>query len=166
MSGASERLEWAAGCLEVEPGDRLLELGCGHGVALALIAERARRVVGIDRSAKMTRTATERNPGVEVLTASVADADLGAERFTKVLAVHFPPLLRGDPSRELAVVRRHLRPGGRLFVLLQPFTAAGVEPALARQREILPANGFAIEREQVDDLDPAPGVCVVATAPA
>lgn len=41
MSGASQRLAWVVDSLDVQPGDRLLEIGCGHGVAVSLIGEKA-----------------------------------------------------------------------------------------------------------------------------
>ncbi len=174
MGGASERLRWAAGCLGVEPGDRLLELGCGHGVMVSLVCERldGGRIVAVDRSPKMAEATVRRNRAhvdagrAAVVTASLHEADLGEERFDKVFAVHFPPLLRGDPGRELAVVRRHLAPGGRLFVLLQPFTERDVDPALGRLRAVLARHGFAVERERVDPLPGAPGVCVEAAVSA
>ena len=165
MTAPSARIAWAVGCLDLAPGDRVLELGCGHGVALSLVAERvgeAGQVVGVDRSPKMAAAARRRAPSATVVEAELHRADLGTEPFDVVFGIHFPPLLRGGPARELAVVRALLAPGGRLHLLSQPFTEAGVEPALAHAEHVLTTNGFTIERTRVDPLEPAPGVCVVA----
>jgi cyclopropane fatty-acyl-phospholipid synthase-like methyltransferase len=64
MAGkASERFVWAADTLEVRPADRLLEVGCGHGVAVSLVCERLTTgtITAIDRSPKMIEMATRRN---------------------------------------------------------------------------------------------------------
>ena len=37
---ASERLAWAADVVAPAPADRVLEVGCGHGVLLSLLAAR------------------------------------------------------------------------------------------------------------------------------
>src|ERR687885_1660127 len=64
MAGkASERFVWAVDTLALDPGDRLLEVGCGHGVAVSLVCERLTRgtITAIDRSPKMIEMATRRN---------------------------------------------------------------------------------------------------------
>jgi len=43
---------WAVRLLDVQPADRVLELGCGPGVAIAALASRG-MVVGVDHSAVM-----------------------------------------------------------------------------------------------------------------
>jgi SAM-dependent methyltransferase len=57
------RNRWAVELLEVQPTDRVIELGCGPGVAVAALAERATEglVVGIDHSEVMIGQARHRN---------------------------------------------------------------------------------------------------------
>ena len=57
------RNRWAVQLLDVQPTDRVIELGCGPGVAIAALATRAIRglVVGVDHSQVMIRQARRRN---------------------------------------------------------------------------------------------------------
>jgi cyclopropane fatty-acyl-phospholipid synthase-like methyltransferase len=172
VTNASERITWAVGCLDVEPDDRLLEIGCGHGVAVSLVCERLETgsIVAIDRSAKMTAVALQRNQEhvssgrASVITASLHEADLGGATFDKVFGVHFPALLRGEPDRELAVIRNHLSPGGRLYVLFQPFTERDVKPAVDRLARVLAEHRFKVAEQRIDRLRAGPAVCVVAVS--
>ncbi len=174
MTRASDRLTWAVGCLDVQPGEELLELGCGHGVAVSRVCERLRggRSVALARSPTMTAIALRRNRAhveagrAQILTTELHAADLGGARFDKVFGVHFPPLLRGDGTRELATIAAHLAPTGTLYVIFQPFTRAGVRPALDRLGAVLAANGFSVSRERVEPVGDALGVCVEAAAGA
>lgn len=167
----AERLVWAVETLAVEPNDRLLEVGCGHGVAVSLVCAKLAGgdggIVAIDRSAKMIELARARNAdhvaaGLAAFrTATLDGADFGDVRFDKVFAVHVPVFLRGDPGPELAVIGRHLAPGGRLFVVGQPLdgdAAAMVE----RLTTALGRRGYTVVAVHLADLAGGPIGCVVA----
>ena len=117
----SARLVEAVDALDLQPDDRVLELGCGHGVAVSLVCERliTGHVTAIDRSPRMIEAAARRNaPHIAagkatLICTTLEDADFGAARFDKIFGVHFPPMLRHDPAGTRARVERLLAPGGR-----------------------------------------------------
>ncbi len=171
MVGTSERLAWAVDALGVEPADRVLEVGCGHGVAATLVCERldGGRLTAIDRSAKMIAMATRRN-GQHVATGravfetvALERADFGDERFDKVFGVHVAALWRSDEA--LDAVRRHLAPGGALYVINQApgwRTAADARGFVIEVAGSLRERGFAAAEPLIGQLEKAPVVCVVA----
>jgi len=148
----------------------VLEVGCGHGAAVTLICERLRggRVVGLDRSPTMTSASARRNAAyvaagrTTFLTAALHEADLGQERFDKVLAVHFPPLLRGPADRELEVIRNHLAEGGALHVVDQPLVADQARPTADALVSRLEEHGFAVSSVLIEEVGTGPAICVVA----
>lgn len=151
MPAASERLAWAAEVIDPAPGDRILEVGCGHGVLVHLLAARldGGAVVGVDRSATMIAAAMRRNRSaveagvVRLVEARLTEADLGARVFDVV--VSFDVRAFWTPSApEWAVVRRVLAPRGRVVVgysLMTPQTHDATERAV---RELAPGHGLEV----------------------
>jgi|SRR5262245_36450841 cyclopropane fatty-acyl-phospholipid synthase-like methyltransferase len=170
MARASERLAYAVDLLGVEPGDRVLEVGCGHGVAVSLVCELllGGTITAIDRSPKMIAAARQRNAAdveagtVTLIEASLDTVDFGDAQFDKVFGVHFPPLLRGEGSRELGVIRSCLAPGGTVHVIFQPFTADQADATVERIRSAFDANGFRVQYVDRRAASPAPVVSVAA----
>jgi ubiquinone/menaquinone biosynthesis C-methylase UbiE len=123
----SDRLRSAVEQLDVRPDDRVLEIGCGHGVAATLVCERLEggRLTAVDRSPKMIEAATRRNAAyveagkAEFLVATLEDLELGDRRFDKIFAVRVG-LFHRDPDRVRGIVERWLAPGGAIFSFFDP----------------------------------------------
>ena len=119
----SERLRKVVEKLDVRPDDRILEIGCGHGVAATLVCERleGRHLTAIDRSAKMIEAATRRNAShieagkAEFIACDLEGFDPEDRRFDKVFAVRVG-LFHREPERARSIAERWLAPGGELFV--------------------------------------------------
>jgi cyclopropane fatty-acyl-phospholipid synthase-like methyltransferase len=154
-----ERIRWAVQVLAPAPGDHLLEIGCGPGVAVAAICQRLTggRVVAIDRSATAIARATRRNADciasgrAALRTVALEDlrpSDLpeGGDGFDKVFAMNVNLFWVRSQARELDLIRALLRPGGTLSLFYGYGTpgrgAATVPEAVVGH---LTAGGFATE---------------------
>ena len=119
----SERLRKVVEKLDVRPDDRILEIGCGHGVAAALVCERLEggHLTAIDRSAKMIEAATRRNAShieagkAEFIACDLEGFDPEDRRFDKVFAVRVGFFHR-EHEHARSIAERWLAPGGELFV--------------------------------------------------
>jgi len=171
MAGkASERFVWAVDTLEVCSADCLLEVGCGHGVAVSLVCERLTTgtITGIDRSPKMIEMATRRNrehvdAGRAVLEAvALEDADLGAHRFDKVFAFNVAPFWQ-KPQAAFAAVREHLARDGavHLFWDARHFAPERAQELGSELADRLHGAGFSVDRVLVKNLRPVPAVCAI-----
>ncbi len=122
----SERLQSVIEQLDIRPDDRVLEIGCGRGVAATLACERLEEghFTAVDRSAKMIQAATRRNAAyieagrAEFLVATLEDLDLEDRRFDKIFAVRVG-LFHREPERARSIVERWLASGG-VFVFFDP----------------------------------------------
>lgn len=117
----SERLRGVVGQLAIRPDDRVLEIGCGQGVAATMVCQllSTGTLTAVDRSTKMVEAATRRNAcyvasgKAEFLIASLEDMNLGDRRFDLVFAVRVG-LFHHDPERAHALLQPWLAPGARV----------------------------------------------------
>jgi ubiquinone/menaquinone biosynthesis C-methylase UbiE len=125
----NDRLRRVVDALDLRPGDRVLEIGCGHGVAATMVCHRLTtgRLTAVDRSPKMIEAATRRNAGhvtagrAEFLVAHLEDLDLGERRFDTIFAVRVG-LFHAEPERARRLAERWLAPGGTLHAVFDPPT--------------------------------------------
>lgn len=173
-TAASARLAWAVQMLDVGPEDRVLEIGCGHGVAVSLVAERlgGGHVLGIDRSRKMIVAATKRNAAhVAAGRASLRETTLEAARLSaasidKAFAFHVAALWN-RPAETLPVVRGALVPGGGLYIFNQLPGGGGISAARSfaeRVAAVLKEHGFGVDELLTDEMDQSPVACLIARA--
>jgi trans-aconitate methyltransferase len=97
--------------LDVKPGERILDLGCGTGHLTQEIKDHGAEVVGIDASAEMIETASKKFPEVRFAVADAADFHFD-EPFDAVFsnaALHW--VHKADDA--IKCVYDSLKPGGR-----------------------------------------------------
>ncbi len=174
-SSNKQRNLWVVSLLDVQPTDRVLEIGFGPGLAIAELSRRATRgtIYGIDHSEVMLQQATKRNvcairaQRLKLVRATVEQLPAIGEPLDAVLAVNslgFWP----EPVQRLVELRALLRPNGRIAIATQPrCPGATKETSIQAAREIenlLHQAGFSSTRVETLDLDP-PVVCVLANGP-
>jgi ubiquinone/menaquinone biosynthesis C-methylase UbiE len=123
----SDRLRRIVDGLGIRPGERVLEIGCGHGVAATFVCERldGGRLTAVDRSPKMIEAVARRSAAfveagtAEFLVAELEQMDLGDRRFDTIFAVRVG-LFHREPERAWALAERWLAPGGRLHTVFDP----------------------------------------------
>jgi SAM-dependent methyltransferase len=95
----------------IDPAGRdVLDVGCGTGIASALLAARGARVLGVEIDARMAEVA--RAKGIDVEVASFESWDPAGRRFDRVTAAQAWHWV--DPVAGAAKAAEVLRPGGRL----------------------------------------------------
>jgi len=159
-------LEW----LNPQPGERILDLGCGDGQLTEKIAAAGAQVVGVDASAEMVEGARHRGLNAEVCNAEALPFQAEFDAVFSNAALHW---IR-DQDAMLAGVHRALRPGGRFVAemgghgniaaiqvaltavlarhsLTREFSAEQMNyfPTPAAYRSRLISHGFAVEEIQL-----------------
>ena len=153
---------WVVGLLDVRRDDRVLDVGCGPGVALQMLASKARCVAGIDPSKEMLRQATKRNAAaiseghVELRQESADHMSFEDGSFDKVLAINSMQLWP-DAFAGLREVSRVIRHGGQLALAFTTYYSGQQRDGVP---ELVASAGFSdcrvVETDQV--------FCVLASA--
>ena len=175
--------EWTLALLDLQPTDRVLELGCGPGHVLRRASELARQgfVAGIDHAPAMLRQAQAQNAAgiragrVEVRLGDASQAlpydDAAFERAYAVQLLYFLP----DPLPVLCELCRVLRTGGVLAMTVRAaerlaqsrFAQTGVytlwsEPEI---EALFREAGFEDVRFERRRFKRGPAICVLGEAP-
>jgi SAM-dependent methyltransferase len=167
------RNRWTVELVAPNEAARALEIGCGPGLALSDMCERAPRglIVGLDHSALMLKQAAKRNrraieKGLLQLHLGGIDAppSLSGD-FDVVYSVNVAMFWK-DRTAALIAIRAVMRPGGLLATTHQP-RHAGAKSADAlnfteRFSDELRETGFTQVRSEQLALHPVPAVCVLA----
>lgn len=152
--------ELLIGLLAPQPGERILDVGCGIGDLTAQLAATGAEVTGLDHSAVLLEQARLRYPRITWIHADF----MAAEPAPIYDAIFSHAALHWIGHYAEAAVRLHgwLRPGGRIAVSLGGVTPAlammeGGLPSAAALEEILSAAGF-----ETVHVDSEPGLLLAA----
>jgi len=156
--------------LEVDDGDRLLDVACGAGLAVELAGLRGARCAGIDAAARLVAVARDRCPDADIREGDMHDLPWDDGAFDVVTSFRGVWGTTPDAVRE---IHRVLAPGGRIGLTvwghikvspgawaLSPFRLAD-EPTVANQaamvalgrpgagEQLLAGHGF-VDVQRVD----------------
>lgn len=135
--------------VDVQAGERVLDIGCGTGVftvPLARAAGESGRVFAVDLREEMVETCRRRVEALGLLNVGVLRSEestipLPAGSVDLVFACHLLHELE-DPAAFLAELRRVLRPGGRLAAVEWEKVETGQGPPL--KHRLTPAESCAL----------------------
>lgn len=133
-SGHAKMTAWALGHLPIGKEDFILDVGCGGGRTVNRLAKLATdgKVIGLDFSESSVKISTQTNRDfikagrVEIRQGSVSAIPFCDDSFDLVTAVetyYFWPDLNAD----LREIRRVLKPGGRLLLVVEAYKGSKFE---------------------------------------
>ena len=101
------------------PGNQVLDLGCGTGTLAQMCIERGAQVTGVDANSGMLAVAKRNSPSAKFLNISLSNLDehLKDESFDIVLStLAFSELTRVERLHVLKQIKRVLKKGGRVLI--------------------------------------------------
>ena len=99
----------------IEPGDKVLDVGCASGYSSAVLAKLARSVIALEQDADLVRAASDMLPAVGATNALVVQGSLaeGARQHAPYDVIFINGGIESDPRALLA----QLNEGGRLIAI-------------------------------------------------
>lgn len=168
-----ERLRWTVDQLAIAPDDRVLEIGCGPGVAAALVCERLKtgKITAIDRSEKAIAAAVKRNQAcinagkAEFHVMSLEGMALDGQRFGKVFAVNVN-VFWTHPGQGLDAVRTLMEDKGIFYAVYHPPAGTDTAALADKVSKALSDNGVSVVDTIHAKLETASALCITARVPA
>jgi SAM-dependent methyltransferase len=149
--------EVIARLLALRPGERVLDLACGHGRHARVLAGRVGTLVGLDRSgAYLRRAQGAAAGGARLVQGDLRALPLAGGAFDAVYSWYASLFMYDEPGNAaaLAELARVLRPGGRALVHHGNPLGLAAEPVATARRE-LPGGAVV---EEVASFDARTGV--------
>ena len=107
--------EHVVGLARVQPGEHVLDVGCGTGNAAAVAAQAGAVVTGVDPAHRLLEDAAQRVPSGTFMHGGAEQLPFGAEEFDAVVSV-FGAIFAPDRRAAVREMLRVLKPGGRALV--------------------------------------------------
>jgi SAM-dependent methyltransferase len=120
--------------LSIGPGTRLLDVGCGAGLALTLAEKRGATVTGLDASAPMIDIARDRLPAADLAVGDLEALPFPSAAFTTVTSFNAVQYA-SDPRHALREMARVLEPAARVAIVTWG------DPQRSEMRDVLAAIG-------------------------
>lgn len=130
--------------LSAQPGERILDIGCGPGFYCTELAEKvgpSGSIVGVDDSASMLALAQRRCAelgNVELLEGEATAVPVADASFDAAISVQVQEYVP-DIAASLAEIRRVLKPGGRVLIWDIDWATASISGDPSRSERVLRA---------------------------
>lgn len=114
--------------LAPQPGERILDIGCGDGFYTELIARKGAEVTGIDVRQKVLARARHRSSSQQLVFMEMNAEELNFPEsyFDKVISLCVIEHLQKD-EEALRLIARSLKPGGKLFLSADSLSNPGLK---------------------------------------
>ncbi|WP_139981251.1 SAM-dependent methyltransferase [Nocardioides litoris] len=146
------RIRWAVDFMDPQPGDHVLEIGCGAGAAAELICSRLEtgKMFAIDRSESgVDRTKRRNEAAIKAGRLTVRQIDLATlrvpvKRLTKVFAFNVDLFWVRNCADEIALLHERVLPGGAVHLFYEVKIPEKVPDIVKGASKALADGGFRV----------------------